>query len=652
MSNITMSSISENPSSGTAPSLDRQVAELPATPGVYLMKDDRSEVLYIGKAKNLRSRVRSYFQARRSDRLYVEHMVPRVTRVDHVVTANEKEALILENNLIKQFKPRFNINLKDDKTYVSIKIETAHKFPRPVVVRRRKKEKDAVYFGPFSSASSVRSTLRYLNRLFPLRECSDYVIEHRSRPCQLYEMGRCIAPCVDKCSEPEYRELVDEVIMVLKGHNEQLIEKLNSKMTEAAQSLKFEDAGRYRDQIQAIRHIAERQRIESSDFDDRDIFAFHAQGQYVEIQAMFVRRGRLEDLANYNFKTADRSAGEVFQSFLNLFYTDIRMIPDEILLPIEIVDTGALSEFLTEQRSKKVSILCPKRGHKARLVELARVNAENAYQTRYGKPEANRQVLHSLQSDLNLSNFPSRIECYDISNIGGRMAVGSMVTFAECAPDKQNYRHYKIRTVQQSDDFGMMGEVLRRRFTRGVGKNDLPDLVIIDGGKGQLGVAQQVFDELGVKNVDLIGLAKSRRRNRAEQGAVVTDERVFKPSRSEPIVLPQDSPHLLYLTRVRDEAHRFAITYHRKLRQNEYRNRGLTSIPGIGDVLRRRLLRQFGTLKAIREASINELAEVDGISHRLAGQIRGHFDPEAQVGLLSDAEELDNPSNKSDASQS
>ncbi|MDA1143140.1 MAG: excinuclease ABC subunit UvrC [Planctomycetota bacterium] len=611
--------------------LQQQLAELPDAPGVYMMKDSRSEVIYVGKAKSLKPRVRSYFQESNSDtREFIRHLVPKVERIDHVVTSNEKEALILENNLIKQFKPRFNIYLKDDKQYVSIKINMSHPFPRPLVVRKRKEdrqEKDVLLFGPYSSASKVRSTLRYLNRIFPLRECSDYVLTHRSRPCPLYEMRRCDAPCVDKVTTENYKAMVDEVVMVLKGKNEELVALLTEKMIAASQALVFEDAARYRDQIQSIQHIAERQSIESSDFVDRDVFAFHAQGEFIEIQAMFIRRGRLEDLTSYSFRPQDRSPEEVFGSFINLFYSEARMIPAEILLPVESEDVEPLAEYLSEQKGRKVQILVPQRGHKRRLVELADVNAANSFKLRHGSPEMNRQILNSLQIDIGLGAIPEHIECFDISNIGGELAVGSMVTFKSCAPDKKNYRHYKIKTVHQSDDFAMMYEVLTRRYIKALEENDLPNLTIIDGGKGQLSVAVRVFEELGITGVDLIGLAKSRRRQRGEK-TIITDERVFKPNRPEPIVLPRDSAHLRYLARIRDEAHRFAITYHRKLREAVYKKRGLTAIPGVGDVIRKRLIKQFGHVASVRLASVEELAAVQGVSPVLAEKIFEHFHPD------------------------
>ena len=637
----------EQPSS-PATSLEQQLDELPVSPGVYLMKDARNEVLYVGKAKSLRSRVRSYFQKGSTDlRPFIGHLLPRVVRVDHVVTGNEKEALILENNLIKQFKPRFNINLKDDKAYVSIKFDLGKEFPRPVVIHQRKrdkKEKDILYFGPFSSASKTRSTLRYLNRVFPVRECSDYVLAHRSRACQLYEMGRCVAPCVGKVTAEDYGELVDEVILVLRGNNEELIARLNEKMLVAAQEMRFEDAARFRDQIQAIEHTAERQRIDAPDLADRDVFAYHVQGDFIEVQLMVVRRGQLEDLANYSFRISDRTPEEVFGSFLNLFYTGVRLVPDEVLLPNEIDDAEALADYLTDQRGKKVQILTPQRGLKARLVELARANAENSYQTRHGKVEAERQVLNALQADLGLENLPSHIECFDISNIGGQLAVGSMVTFRDCAPDKNCYRHFKIRTVEQSDDFAMMYEVLCRRYRGEAKLDELPDLAIVDGGKGQLSVATRVFEELAITGVEVVGLAKSRRRGAKGEDRNVTDERVFKPGQEEPIVLPQDSPHLLYLTRIRDEAHRFAITYHRNLRRKEYQSRGLTAVPGVGNVLRKRLLQRFGTAAEIRGASVEQLAAVEGVSVRLAQRIYEHFHPEDETKSKSSDTTSDVPS--------
>ncbi|MBM4080918.1 MAG: excinuclease ABC subunit UvrC, partial [Planctomycetes bacterium] len=490
--------------------LTEKLDALPPSTGVYLLKDAKHKVLYVGKAKSLRNRVRTYFTGRDDGRFFTRFITQHTSDLDWVVTQGEKEALILENNLIKQFKPRYNIVFRDDKTYVSIRLDLSEKWPRPQIVRQIKKD-NALYFGPYASARAVRETLRFINRLFPIRKCRDSDFRTRRRPCVYHQMGQCMGPCSGKADETAYREMIDHVILILKGKDEELLEILRRKMQEASAEMKFERAAKLRDQIAAIEKTLERQQATTWTFVDRDIFGYYKEGDWMEIQAMFVRNGRLSDLAAYSLSAKHRTPEEVFGAFLNQFYSQTRFIPKEVIIPVETEDSAALTEWLSELKGQAVEIICPQKGDKVRLVEMARVNAGNAYRARHGGQEGQQRILAALQTSLGLRGLPKRIECFDISNIGGTLAVGSCVAFENGMPRKAGYRHYKIKTVEQADDFAMMREVLTRRFERGLKENDLPDLAVIDGGKGQLGVAEGVLKALDTCQVDVIGLAKGRR---------------------------------------------------------------------------------------------------------------------------------------------
>ena len=607
----------------TAPStpkaIEEKLAQLPTQPGVYMMKSDKGEVIYVGKAKSLRNRVRTYFSGRDDGRAFTRHLVEAAADLDYVVTDTEKEALILENNLIKQFRPRYNIYFRDDKEFVSIRLDINEPWPRPRIVRQIKKDK-ALYFGPYASARSARQTLRFINNLFPIRKCSNSELKSRSRPCLYHQMGKCLGPCSDQVDEGAYRKVIDQVILILRGKDEDLLAILREQMTKASAGLRFEEAGRLRDQIAAIEKTVEGQKITSTDFVDRDIFGYYREGEHMEIQAMFVRRGRLQDLAAYAFSLKMRSPREVFESFLNLLYSQTRFIPKELLVPVETADTAALTEWLSERKAQSVEIVRPQRGEKKRLVELAMKNAEISFRARHGSAEAQRELLDGLREALGLRARPERIECFDISNIGGQMAVGSMVCFRDGVADKGKYRRFKIKRVKGADDFAMMREVLSRRYGK-AGKEDLPDLAIIDGGKGQLNAAQSALTEAGVSDVDVVALAKARH----QKG---TEERVFKPGVSDPIVLPPNSAELLLLRRIRDEAHRFAIEYHRKVRQKKFIQSPLDQIPGIGPARKKALVRHFGNIWRIRSASIDELKQVKGISEKQAAVVYNQFHAE------------------------
>jgi excinuclease ABC subunit C len=601
---------------------------IPIGTGVYLMKDVRNEVIYVGKAKSLKSRVRSYFQKSGDERLFVKFLVKRIADIDFVLTETEKEALILENNLIKQFKPRFNINLRDDKTFVSIKLDTNQKFPYPIIVRQvdpssdkkdrsTKKIQGVLYFGPYSSSRAVRDTLRYVNSLFPIRKCSQKVFKSRVRPCLYYQIGKCVAPCCELVDEKTYKELINEIILVLKGKNTELLKVLRSNMIEASKSRKYETAAKYRDRIIAIEKTVEKQKISTMEFVDRDVFGYYGESDNIQIQAMFVRNGNLEDIASYRFSTMNNTLDNVFSSFLNQFYGHTRFIPDEVVMPVESEDKDALAELLSEKKGYKVKVICPKQGEKYKLLKMAINNAENAFKIRQKTGDDIDSILTSLKKQLDLTNIPKRMECFDISNIAGKQAVGSMVTFEKGASVKSKYKRYKIKTVHQSDDYSMMYEVLTRRYTRAFKEDDFPDLAVIDGGKGQLSIAKRVFDELGIDRVDIVAIAKSKLKADANADSKQKlDERIFILGKANPIVLNQDSAEIRLLVNIRDEAHRFALAYHRKLRKQQYYESPLDKITGIGQVKKKNLLKHFGDMEKIRNATLDELGKVKGVTSK------------------------------------
>ena len=616
--------------------LSRKLTTIPTGTGVYMMKDAREEVIYVGKAKNLRSRVRSYFQSSGDERLFIQFLVKRIADIDFVLTDTEKEALILENNLIKQFKPRFNINLRDDKTFVSIKLDMNQKFPYPIIVRQiepsagkgkgQKKNNNVLYFGPYSSSRAVRETLRYVNSLFPIRKCSQSVFKSRVRPCLYYQIGKCVAPCCDLVDEASYKELINEIIMVLKGENAELLKALKKKMHDASVALKYEKSAKFRDRIFAIEKTVEKQKISTLEFVDRDVFGYYGEGNSIQIQAMFIRNGNLEDIASYRFSNINNTLSNVFCSFINQFYVQTRFIPDEVVMPVESEDKEILEELLSEKKGHKIKVICPKRGEKHKLLEMATKNAENAFKIRLDVGDSIESTLASLKKHLSLTNIPKRMECFDISNIGGKQAVGSMVTFENGVSVKSKYKRYKVKTVSQSDDYAMMYEVLTRRYTRAFKEDDFPELTVIDGGKGQLGIARRVFDELGVDRVDVIALAKSKRKvARHADSKQKLDERVFIGDNTDPIVLNQDSSELRLLVNIRDEAHRFALAYHKKLRKEQYYKSPLDKITGIGQVKKKNLLKHFGDMQKIRNASLDDLGKVKSISAKDAKDIYNYF---------------------------
>ena len=611
------------------PLLEEKLESLPSQPGVYLMRDKSGKVIYVGKAKELRARVRAYFRSG-DGRSQIGFLMRRVQDVETLVTTNEKEALILENNLIKQYKPRYNIRLKDDKSYLSIKVNVKHPWPRIMATRKIVKD-GSRYFGPYSSAFAVRETLDIIEKHFLLRNCTEYNFKNRARPCLQYQIKRCLGPCVLPVDPKEYQENLRQAILFIEGKRQELIDELRRRMQKRAEALEFEAAAKIRDQLQAVEKTVEKQRMVSHWGADQDIFGLYREGGFIEVQVLFVRQGKLTGNQVYSLEDLEFSDEEVMQSLLTQFYQGDRFVPDEILLPVEIDDREAREEYLSERKGKSVSFVCPQRGDKRELVEMAAQNARQSFFERHDQEKEREKMLLELQERLRLEHYPQRIECYDISNIHGAHAVGSMVTSFNGEPDKKRYRHYRIRTVGADaggDDFAMMYEVLKRRFSRGIQEGDLPDLVVVDGGKGQLGMALSALRELGVRDVDAAALAKMRVQRSPRSAEIErSEERVFLPGQSNPVTLRRNSNALFLLQRVRDEAHRFAITYHKKVRARQTLYSILDRIPGIGGARKRALLREFGSVKRIEEASLDDLLRVPSINEKIAREILQSLKP-------------------------
>ena len=600
-----------------------KLANLPSRPGVYLMRDKAGKVIYVGKAKDLRSRVRAYFNSA-DERSQVQFLVQRIEDVETLVTISDKEALILENNLIKQYKPRYNIRLKDDKSYLSIKVTTAHAWPRIFATRKIVKD-GSRYFGPFSSALAARETIDIIEKHFLLRNCTDHNFRNRSRPCLQYQIKRCMAPCVLPVPEDVYREHVRQAMLFIDGKRQELVAELRQKMQQKSEALEFEAAARIRDQIQAVEKTLEKQRMVAHWGADQDIFGLYREGGFIEVQVLLVRQGKLTENLSYSLEDLEFPDEEIVASVLTQFYQGPRFVPDEILVPVELEDRDARAEYLSERKSKKIEIICPQRGDKRHLVQMAEENAKQSFGERHDQERAREKMLRELEQNLHLKRYPQRVECFDISTIHGAHAVGSMVTFINGEPDKRFYRHFRIRTIDASsggDDFGMMLEMLKRRFARGKEDADLPDLIVVDGGRGQLAMALTAMAELGIEGVDAVGLAKMRVQAAARSTEIErSEERVFLPGQSNPVILKRNSNALFLLQRVRDEAHRFAITHHRKLRSRQTLYSALDRIPGVGGARKRALLRAFGSVKRIEAATLEELLQVPLMNQRIAQDI-------------------------------
>src|SRR5512134_2786520 len=503
-------------------SLRKKLDDLPQEPGCYLMRDRSGDVIYVGKAASLRARVRSYFdEGRGDDRLFVGYLEELLGDVDVIVTRSEKEAVLLENELIKKHRPRFNVRLRDDKDFIVLRLDERHPYPRLEVRRAREKRvPGARTFGPYSSASSIRETLRIVNRHFQLRTCTDHVLDHRKRPCILFQIHRCPAPCVYDVPAAEYRQSVEDAIEFLEGRESDLVERLRGRMDEAAAALRFEDAARLRDQLQAVERSLEKQRVLMADRADRDVIGLWREGPDLVVQVLAMRGGKLQESSSNPFREQEFPDEEILSSFLSLYYEQ-SPAPDEILSPLEPAAADALADVLSERRGRRVRLLTPQRGAKADLLEVARRNAEQGFKTWHEKDERREKALEALVRALHLARPPRWVECYDISTFQGALAVGSGVSMKDGEPDRDNYRRYKVKGVQGQDDFAMLHEVVTRRLRRAIAEGAFPDLLVIDGGKGQLQAALAAAKDAGVPTkpvpglegapfVEMVGLAKSR----------------------------------------------------------------------------------------------------------------------------------------------
>lgn len=603
------------------------IDNFPSSPGVYLMKSADGTILYIGKARSLKKRVRQYVLGSGDARIHIRFMVQLVESVEFIVTDTEKEALILENTLIKRHHPKYNINLRDDKTYFSLRMDMRERFPRLSLVRKVPSD-GARYFGPYSSATSAKEVLKQLYKVFPLRHYPLATCMARKRPCLYYQIKQCSAPCCGLISEADYAALAEGAALFLEGKNNEIARIYRAKMNLAAEQMRYEDAARYRDLLKAIEVTVERQKVVSHG-GDSDVFGLHRAGEELQIALLHIRGGALTGSRSFRFAW-EMENDEGLASFLNEYYDLDNPIPPSVLLPLPIPEPGALEELLTEKAGKKVSITVPQRGAKLEMVMLAQKNAQTAAEERLAKESSAENLLKDLAERLHLPAPPRRIECYDISNIQGQMAVGSRVVFIDGKADRSLYRRYRIREVLQSDDFAMMREVLSRRF-KPESEEDKPDLIVVDGGLGQLGVLNAVLDDLGVEGVEAAGLAKSRTFRDMESPEISkSDERVFRPGRKNPITLRQNSAPLLLLARIRDEAHRFAVTYHKSIRSKELTASELEGIPGIGPKRKRLLLIRFGSLKGIKDASREQLASTPGMSEAAAQAVWEHLHEETQ----------------------
>ena len=592
------------------------LSSVPHSPGVYLMLDKTSTVLYVGKAKDLFKRLSTYLHYSGPVHSKTAVMLGKVAKVDTLMTNTEKEALILESSLIKKHRPKYNVILRDDKSYPYVKVTVQEEWPR-VFMTRRKRRDGARYFGPYSSSSAMWATLKLLSSLFPLRRCKGAKLKPRKRPCLNHQMNNCLAPCAGKVDNKHYQDMVSKAVMMLEGRNKQLIKRLEGEMSEAAALLEFEKAAQLRDRINALRKTLEKQIVLSRTQRNADVFGFFRQGVSVSITLLLVRKGVLSGSRRFFLGDPYGDDKAILSQAVKQIYDDFTIAPAELLLPYDIEDLSIIAERLSDISARNVTLSVPKRGEPRELVKMACSNAKQLFEEHDKKKRSWQDLSQNICKKLHLSIPPERIECLDISNLSGTNAVGSLVCFSAGEPDKQYFRHYKIKSVQGPDDYAMMREVIHRRFTSAIEQKEFPDLFMVDGGKGQLGIAEAVLSDLNVKErVNLVGIAKEQN----DEG-----EKLYRPGRKNPIVLPSHNPVLLFLMRVRDEAHRFGVTFHRSLRNKSTLSSILDEIPGVGGERKQALLKSLGSLQNISRATVVELQTVEGIGPALANQIHSFF---------------------------
>ncbi|MGD8401221.1 MAG: excinuclease ABC subunit UvrC [Bacillota bacterium] len=598
---------------------------LPDKPGVYLMRDAAGKIIYVGKAVSLRNRVRSYFQPSRNLNPRIEAMTRQVDRFEYIVTATEVEALVLECNLIKEERPKYNIRLRDDKQYPWVKITWTESFPQ-LYITRKVKHDGSKYYGPYTSVGALRDTLKTLRRIFPLRSCKYNLDREKvARPCLNYHIKRCLAPCNNGVSKEAYREMLHQVCLFLEGRQGQLIAKLEEEMRQAAAKLEYEKAAALRDRIHSIRQVLEKQKVVSDARFDADIFGIARDRWGSVVQVFQVRDGKLVGREYFPLAAGvETEASEILEAFLTQYYDGAGFIPKDILLPVDWEGRDLIGEWLRERRGGAVTLKAPQKGEKLQLTQMAMENARTLLEQERRREQketaALDELLAELKRELELAQLPRRIECFDISNTQGREAVASMAVFVDGQPKGADYRRFRIKTIEGPNDFAMLQEAVRRRFLKGLKEREnlatetgkfatFPDLLLIDGGKGQLSAVVAILEELGLTHLAVASLAKQ-------------EEEVYRPGREDPLRLSRHSAGLRLLQRVRDEAHRFAITYHKTLRDQRTIASGLDQIPGVGPAKKRLLLKHFGSVKRVWEASVAELSALPGINKELAERIK------------------------------
>ena len=606
--------------------LKERVKQFPGEPGVYLMKNVNGKIIYVGKAKELRKRVRSYFTKHQNQSVKTQYLVNQIHGIDYMLTPTEVEAFLLEASLIKKHKPRYNIRLKDDKSYPYIRCSVEVEFPR-FDLSRRVKNDGAMYFGPYTSGFAVRDSIRFLNRVYKIRDCTDHFMKSRQRPCLTYQMDRCTAPCVDYITQREYQKDVQASLDFLKGRDKKVLKNLKRKMEMAAKEERFEAATKLRDSIAAMEAIWKKQVVVNPNINlDQDVIAYYGDRRGTLIETLHIRGGKIIGSRQYFLNQLDVTSEsedhrEWLTSFINQYYSE-NIIPDEIIIPLDLgMDLyKLLGEVFKERQGKKSQFIYVHNEEERELMKLAESNALSHFKDQISKKEDRQRALEDIQKKLKLPEFPQRMECFDISNFQGDESVASQVVFVEGAPQKSDYRRYKIKTVEGPDDYASMKEVLERRFQHT--EYEDPQLVLVDGGRGQLSKALEILKEIGRPEVPVVGIAKARTESGFDKKKVVSsEERFFLPKRQNPVTFSRSSEALQILTQIRDEAHRFAITYHRKLRGKSLLSSQLDSIKGLGEKRKKILLKHFGSVENIKAASVEEICQLKGFSKKLALQI-------------------------------
>ncbi len=595
----------------------KKLSSYPTKPGVYLMKNMQEKVLYVGKAKNLKNRLKQYFSKNKDNRITIDLLIPQVHSIDTIVVTTEKEALILENTLIKKYKPKYNILLKDDKTYISLML-TKHKWPMLKIVRKPKKNDNNVYFGPYTNAKAARQTLDLINRLFPLRQCSDSELANRSRPCILYEIKRCLAPCVGKCTKKQYDNNVNHVIKLLKGKDKLLLLELKSKMKEKAEKLEFEQANEILQTINQIKHITQMQHVANIEKKDSDILGFFQKNNKATIFILQIRDKKLSGSHHFEFSNIISTNEELFENFLMQNYQIGKLIPSNILLPFSIDNGKAIEDVLSKKANRNIHISIPKKGKKKELLNIANMNAKALFLQEIDNKE---KLLLEMQEKFFIK-YPKYIECIDTSNISGENAVASIVGFTDGKRDKSLTKLFKMKT-EEKGDCPHIRHTLFRHFSKMKENNTFCDLLIVDGGKAQLNAAIDTLKLLDIAPVDVIAITKEKSRH--DKG--LTQERIYLPNKPQPIILPINSELLFFLQHIRDEAHRVAIGFHRKRREKKLISSELDKIHGIGPKKRKLLLAHFKSIDKIKRAKIKELMQVKSITKKDIKNLQRFFNP-------------------------